>query len=222
MASQRTVKAILLDGMGTLIRLVPPAPALAAELGVDEETAEHAFRAEAAYYVAHHLEGRDSAGLDALRDRCAAIVAEVAGTDRASARRALLASLRFEAFEDAAPALTELRERGVRLVVVSNWDYTLPGVLARVGLASLLDDILPSAAVGAAKPDRKIFEAALKAANCEPQDALHVGDSEENDLAGAKAAGITAVLLARAPANCQLPTANSVIHSLSELPPLLS
>src|SRR4051812_33219323 len=108
MASQGT-RAVLLDGMGTLIRLVPPAPALAAALGVDRQTAEHAFRAEVEYYVAHHLEGRDPASLDDLRDRCAVVVAEVTGVDHAVAREALLASIAFEPFEDAALTLKELR-----------------------------------------------------------------------------------------------------------------
>jgi HAD superfamily hydrolase (TIGR01549 family) len=196
--------------MGTLLRLVPPAPALAAALGVDEETAERAFRAEVAYYVEHHLEGRDARMLDDLRDRCAAVIAEVAGADRATAREALLGAIRFEPFEDAPPVLAELRSRGLRLVVVSNWDCSLPDVLARVGLLDLVDEVIVSAVVGVAKPDQRIFGAALEAARCEPGEALHVGDSFENDVQGAEAAGIRAVLLER-PAG-----------SLADIPPLLS
>jgi HAD superfamily hydrolase (TIGR01509 family) len=179
MATEGT-KAVFLDGMGTLLRLVPPGPALS----------EEAFRAEVAYYVEHHLEGRDPAGLADLRRRCA----EVAGVPVET----LIAALRFEAFPDAAPALTALRERGLRLVVVSNWDCSLPAVLDEVGLGQLVDHVVTSAAVGAAKPDPRIFEAALTASGCAPGEALHVGDSPTADVDGAHAAGIRAVLLDRA------------------------
>src|SRR2546423_2707440 len=130
MRSQGTCKAVLLDGMGTLIRLVPPVPALATALGVDEDTAARAFRAEVDYYVAHHLDGGDPNGLARLRRACAEVVAEGAGPDAERAHDALMGALRFEAFADAAPALRQLRERGFRLVVVSNWDWSLRDVLA--------------------------------------------------------------------------------------------
>jgi putative hydrolase of the HAD superfamily len=203
--------------MGTLIRLVPPAPALARALGVDEETAARAFRAEAQYYVAHHLEGRDADSLADLRRRCAAVVADVAGVDGDRALEALLGSLAFEAFEDAAPTLSELRGRGLRLVVVSNWDCSLPRVLGRIGIARLVDAIVASALVGAAKPDRRIFEAALEQAGCAPADAIHVGDSPAADVEGAAALGIRAVLLQREGA-----PPPGAIGSLAEMTTLLS
>src|SRR5436305_5218150 len=177
MARQRT-KTVFLDGMGTLIRLPPP------------PLPEHAFRAEAAYYVEHHLEGRDPESLSDLRRRCAAVAGVSVGV--------LMDAIRFEAFEDAQPALRELRGRGLRLVVVSNWDYALPDVLARIGLLELVDAVVASAAVGAAKPDPRIFQAALARAGCAPTEALHIGDSPEKDVAGAEAAGIPALLLDRA------------------------
>ena len=217
MAIEGTVRAVLLDGMGTLLRLVPPAPALARALGVDEATAERAFHAEVAYYVEHHLEGADAAGLAALRTRCAAVLAEAAGTDPETALDALLGSLRFEPWEDALPALAALRELGLRVVVVSNWDCSLHGVLAGIGLAPLLDDVITSAEVGAAKPDPRIFEAALERAGCAAGDSLHIGDSPTGDMAGAAAAGVRAVLLDRSGGG-----GPDAIASLAELPALLS
>lgn len=217
MVSEGTVRAVLLDGMGTLIRLVPPAPALARALEVDELTAERAFRAEAAYYVVHHLEGRHPSALEDLRRRCAAVLAEAAGTDPAGALGALMGSLRFEPWEDAAPALAELRALGLRLVVASNWDCSLPGRLAEVGLLELVDAVVTSAEVGAAKPDARIFHAALERAGCEAAEALHVGDSAENDVAGARAAGLRALLLDRSGEG-----GDGTVTSLAELPALLS
>jgi putative hydrolase of the HAD superfamily len=108
-----------------------------------------------------------------------------------------MGSLRFEAFEDAAPALTQLRSHGLRLVVVSNWDCSLPEVLDRVGLLPLLDAVVTSAEVGAAKPAPAVFDAGLDAAGCDAAEAVHVGDSAENDVEGARAAGIRALLLSR-------------------------
>lgn len=184
----------------------PPGPRLRAELGrragidVGEEAAAAAFRAEMDHYVAHHLEGRDPGSLEDLRRRCAAVVRDALGLGRVelgTVYDALLASLSFRAYPDAAPALRALRERGVRLVVASNWDCSLPGVLARTGLAPLLDGAVSSASVGAAKPDAALFEAALGVAGCGPARALHVGDSPERDVEGARAAGIEAVLIVR-------------------------
>jgi putative hydrolase of the HAD superfamily len=208
------VKTVLLDGMGTLLRLVPPAPALARALGVDEATAERAFRAEVDYYLLHQGEGSDPLALADLRRRCADVLADAAGVPRAGALEALMGSLRFEAFEDAAPALAELRSRGLEVVVVSNWDCSLPEVLERVGLRELVDHVFTSAEVGAPKPDARIFEAALAAAGCDPDDAVHVGDSPQHDVAGARAAGIRPLLLAR--------EGGGDLRTLEELPALLS
>jgi len=208
------LKAVLVDGMGTLLRLVPPAPALARALGIDEPTAERAFRAEVAYYLEHQLEGSDTAALADLRARCATVLAAAAGVDPDRALDALMRSLHFEAFPDAAPALAELRSRGLRLVAVSNWDCSLPDVLERIGLRGQLDAVVTSAVVGASKPDARIFESALAAAGCAAAEALHVGDSREHDIEGARAAGIRALLIDRAGAGD--------LRSLGELPALLS
>lgn len=199
---------MLLDGMGTLVRLVPPAPALARALGVDEQTAERAFRAEVAYYLEHQLEGADPDSLRALRERCAEVLADAAGVSRAGALDALLASLRFEAVDGALGLLGELRARGLRVVVVSNWDCSLGGVLAGLGL--VVDAVVTSAEVGALKPDPRPFEAALALAGCKPHEAVHVGDSPLADGEGARAAGIRALILGRD------------LGSLAELPALLS
>jgi putative hydrolase of the HAD superfamily len=196
---------VLLDALGTLLALEPPASRLRAELArrgvtVTEAAAEAAFRAEIGYYLEHHLEGRDDCSLAALRDRCSEVLRrslDVPDVDRATALRALLAALRFRAHPDAASALRDLRAHGIRLCVVSNWDCSLPGVLADVGLAPLVDAVVPSATVGAAKPDPRIFEAALDLLHAGPEEAIHVGDSERNDVAGAAAVGVRAVLLNR-------------------------
>jgi putative hydrolase of the HAD superfamily len=204
--AQEAIDAILIDALGTLVRMEPPGPRLRAELAragveVSEAEAQQAFRAEIDYYVAHHLEGSGPESLERLRDRCAAVLAEAlpAGRrpGRRAAREAMLASLRFSAYPDAAPALRELRARGLALVVVSNWDSSLPEVLERAGLLELVDGVVSSAVAGAAKPDPAIFEAGLRAAETDAARALFVGDSPERDIEGARAVGMRALLLRR-------------------------
>lgn len=218
--------ALLLDALGTLLELRPPAPALRAQLAtrfgvqVSEAQASRALAAEIAYYRAHLQEGRDGRALAALRGRCAEVLRaalppsrQLAAVGRTELTEALLAALRFEPFEDVAPALRAARAAGVRrLVVVSNWDFSLHDVLARAGLAELLDGVLTSAEVGAGKPSPVIFEHALALAGVAPEAALHVGDSPEEDVAGARAAGVPAVLIRRdgAPGPPGIPTIASL------------
>jgi putative hydrolase of the HAD superfamily len=219
------VKAVLLDSFGTLVSMEPPGPRLAAALGLPLEAAEAAFRAEIAYYVEHHVEGRDAASLDDLRDRCARVLWKALGDEApllglCRAREAMLDAIRFRPYPDAAPALRELRRRGVRLVVASNWDCSLPEVLAEAELSALVDGVVASAVVGVDKPDKRLFEAALRLAGCGASEALHVGDSPSKDVAGAAGAGIRPVLIARDGAPAAAPPV-ATITSLGELPGLL-
>jgi putative hydrolase of the HAD superfamily len=216
-------QAVLLDALGTLLTFEPPAPHLRTALherhGVEvgEAVAAEAIRAEIAYYRAHLHEGRDAASLADLRRRCAAAMAPVLGFDPGV--ETLMAALHFRAYPDVAPALRELRALGLRLVVVSNWDASLHERLEETGLAGLVDGAVASAELGHAKPDGAIFAHALALAGAGPEAAVHAGDSPDADVAGALAAGIRAVLVARNGA----PAANAgvpVIASLAELPPL--
>ena len=222
-------RAVLLDAFGTLVALEPPRERLRARLreaaGIDvpAAVAGAAFRAEIAHYIAHHLEGRDAESLDRLRDDCARVLHEALGDagrgiERPVVRQALLDSLRFDAFADAPPALHALRAGGLRLVVASNWDCSLPEVLADAGLLDLVDAVVPSAVAGTAKPGAALFAAAIEAAGCRPDEAIHVGDSIDNDLAGATAAGVAALLLVRSGA---VPPGVAAIRSLAELPAVL-
>ena len=215
------IEAVLLDSFGTLVAMEPPAPRLAHALGVPLEEAERAFRAEIGYYVQHHVEGRDAESLSELRDRCAEVIRSTLGPSApplGEVRRAMLDSIRFGAYADAPETLRELRARGLRLVVASNWDCSLPEVLERAGLAPLVDGVVASAMVGAAKPEPALFEAALEVAGAAPDRALHVGDSLSKDVEGAAGAGIAAVLLDRGGAH---PAVTPRIEALAELPGLI-
>ena len=220
---------MLLDALGTLMTFAPPAPLLRAELRervgveVSEASAAAAMKAEIAYYRAHLHLGRDAAGLAELRRRSAEAMRPALGIDAdgAALTEALVAALRFRAYPDAAPALRELRGLGLRLIVVSNWDVSLHDRLAETGLAPLVDGAVASAELGTAKPDGAIFAHALALAGVEPEAALHVGDSPAEDVGGALAAGLRAVLVVRDGAVAPAPPGVPVIGSLAELPPLV-
>jgi putative hydrolase of the HAD superfamily len=215
-----------LDSLGTLVRLEPPAPRLREELSrleveVSEADAERAFAAEIAYYIDHHTDGADAASLELLRDRSAALLARELGLDGvepAAVRSAMLASLEFTPFPEVPEALAELRGRGLRLVVVSNWDCSLPEVLERAGLRALVDGVVPSAVAGAAKPHPAVFEEGLRVAGVGASEAVHVGDSLRNDIEGAGAAGVRALLVVR---NGEPPVGVDFVRSLAELPSVL-
>ncbi len=219
--------AVFFDALGTLVELQPPAPRLVAVLAeqgfqLREERAAAAFATEISYYVDHHLEGADRGSLDDLRDRCAEVLREALaldGLDHAGARRALLGSLRFEAYPEATQALGALRREGRRpLLIVSNWDCSLPRWLAHTGLLELVDGVVTSAEAGAAKPDPAIFGRALELAGERADQSLHVGDSLDNDVAGARAAGVRAVLVRR---QGEAPPGVESISTLLDLPALL-
>jgi 2-haloalkanoic acid dehalogenase type II len=191
------VRAVFLDALGTLVELEPPWISLRDRVPaeVSDQHLMAALRAEMAYYREHAQEGRDEASLAELRERCAAIVSEKLGLEISVEE--LVEAIRFSAYPDAVPALSALRERGVNLVAVSNWDCSLPRVMERCGLDGLLDGTVTSAGARARKPNPEIFAAALELAGCRPDEALHVGDSEEEDVAGARAAGIRPLLIDR-------------------------
>ena len=221
-------RALLIDGLGTLVSLQPPAPRLRRELSlrygieVSEDEAACGLAAEIAFYRAHMGEGRDRDSLAALRRRCAEVLRDALPDRDGLARHgidsltdALLSALRFEPFADARAALLRARAREARVLVVSNWDVSLLEVLELAGLAPLLDAVVTSAAVGAAKPAPAIFRHALELAGVAPADALHVGDSLSADVHGARACGIGALLLCRS--GGAVPADVATIATLDEL-----
>jgi putative hydrolase of the HAD superfamily len=216
------IRAVLLDALGTLVELERPWPHLVDELAargvvVGEDRARAAMLAEMAYYRAHHDEAVDWEALKDLRRRCAAVVQEQLGTPLAldDVLDALLGAIRFRPYPEVPDVLARLRRDGARLAVVSNWDVSLHDVLERTALRPLVDAVAISAELGVAKPDPAIFRAALERLGASAEVALHVGDSLEHDVAGARAAGIDAVLVTRNGA--QAPEGVRTVRSLAEL-----
>jgi HAD superfamily hydrolase (TIGR01509 family) len=93
------------------------------------------------------------------------------------------------------PALEQLRELRLRLVVVSNANGTLRSHMTRVGLSGYFDHVLDSADEGVEKPDPRFFEIALERSGASRESTMHVGDLYHVDVIGARNAGLRAVLV---------------------------
>ncbi len=103
----------------------------------------------------------------------------------------------WELFPETRTALSRLRDTGCRLGIISNFDSRLLDVLRDLRLDTFFDAVTLSWRAGAPKPDTRIFEAALAAMHTGADTALHVGDSPGEDFAGARNAGMQAILLDR-------------------------
>jgi HAD superfamily hydrolase (TIGR01549 family) len=101
----------------------------------------------------------------------------------------------FALYEDALPVLDDLRQRGIRIGLVSNGQRDLDEFTAHHALE--VDAIVGSKAHGRVKPHASIFVAALRALDATPDVAAMVGDSYEDDIEGARAIGMRAILLDR-------------------------
>ena len=103
----------------------------------------------------------------------------------------------YRLFDDVRPALDELAARGIKLGVVSNFEPWLEDILDLQGIGDRFAAVAISGKLGVAKPDPEIFKAALTEAGADPEATVHVGDQPVNDVAAARAVGITPVLIDR-------------------------
>jgi putative hydrolase of the HAD superfamily len=103
----------------------------------------------------------------------------------------------YELYDDALPVLRELKDRGFKIGITSNWESWLSELLVAKNLSDLVDFAAISGVVGFEKPDRRLFEEAIRAADLPAGAMLHVGDSLVADVQGAMAAGLRAILLDR-------------------------
>lgn len=117
----------------------------------------------------------------------------------------------------AAHCLRALRARGLATGLVSNFDLRLRAVLRALEVHHLFDVVVLPGEVGAAKPERAIFDAALKRLGLGAGQAAFVGDHAAEDLAGARGAGLQAIDVRSLATLGELPAA----LGLRERPPAL-
>jgi 2-haloalkanoic acid dehalogenase type II len=206
-----SVRAVLFDFGGTLYDYETLEPAdrqslcwLAERAGAeaDEQTIHRAYRAalrrifrsylERSFYL--HRDMFREAAVEMLRELGREADPEDLEEYRGEQRR--LHQRYFQLREGVPDTLAELRRRGLRLGVVSNIDEDqLSHLGSLAGLDRYFDWLLSSEQAGSCKPDPAIFAEAARRAGCEPAEALFVGDSLPQDIAGANRAGMRSVLL---------------------------
>ncbi len=103
----------------------------------------------------------------------------------------------WKLFPETQYVLTSLEGRGFKLGLISNFDTRVYDVCHRLGISRFFKSFVISSEAGFAKPSPQIFEIALKEQGVSAQESIHIGDSIEHDILGAKALGMHAVLLDR-------------------------
>jgi putative hydrolase of the HAD superfamily len=126
----------------------------------------------------------------------------------------------WEIYPDVLPAFERLRRAGSRVGLITNFDGRVFKVIESLRLAPLIDSVTIPAQVGAAKPDPALFRHALAINGADAREAVHVGDSLSEDVAGARAAGMGAILLDRNGRHTDV-TGVTRITTLDDLPSAL-
>lgn len=109
----------------------------------------------------------------------------------------LQAKMKLVLFDDAIPALDDLKKRGLIVGMISNIERNMSGALDELGLSPKLDVVVTSLDAGANKPQPGIFRFAMRKANVTPAQSIYVGDQYQVDIVGAKGAGMKGILLDR-------------------------
>ena len=122
-------------------------------------------------------------------------------------------------FPEVSNVLQVLRAARYRMAVVSNWQCGLRHFCTELGFGEAFDDVIVSAEVGYEKPNAEIFAEACRRVGVPAHRVLHVGDTVTDDVEGARAAGLHALLVRR---DQEGPLVDApTISSLELLPPLL-
>jgi putative hydrolase of the HAD superfamily len=230
-----TIKAVFFDAAGTLIkparRVGESYAMIANKYGVDLAPSDLTERFRLCFDASPPLAFPDAAATQLAlleRDWWKDLVARVFAPWGTIERFDECFSELFEYFAGAsawtlypevAATLDALKERGLILDVISNFDSRLHRILAGLGIADRFDEVFVSSAVGHAKPDARIFQAALRKHGLAPGDAAHIGDSETNDVRGAREVGLKAILVDRS--GHETPHGSCRVTDLNEILPFL-
>ncbi len=196
------VRAIFFDIGDTLVFDDPPLPARLAQaaqtLGVTLGTA--AYRVGEDYALAEYLRGIPWDAPGSMRQTVAEMwrtqgLPPLGDSDwQALAEAFAQISVTRYVPPGGLELLAELKARGFVLGAISDWEDTLPALLTDLGINPFLDALAVSALVGATKPAPALFQEALRQAGFSSETSLHVGDWYALDVAGAHAAGMSALL----------------------------
>lgn len=127
----------------------------------------------------------------------------------------------YRLFDDTLPAIDALKDRGLTLGVISNFETWLRDMLAHFDVLDRFDVVAISGELELEKPDPRIFEWAMREAGARPDVCLHVGDSPNFDAQPAHDLGMTGVLLDRHGRWADLGPPYPVVSTLGALPELI-
>lgn len=128
----------------------------------------------------------------------------------------------WKLYPDVVPTLEALQASGrYTLGAISDWGFSLGPILQRLQLNTYFEHLLVSSLTGHAKPSPSLYETALTRANSVADYSLHIGDSYILDVLGARSVGMTPVLLDRKHQLTPDQVDCLLIHSLSDLLPML-
>jgi putative hydrolase of the HAD superfamily len=224
------VQAIVFDAVGTLIRADPPVADVyhlaGWQHGSQLTREEVGRRMREAFAASEAGEGlvREPTSESGERGRWRSIVCTVFD-DVPDAGGSLFRTLwqhfaqpeSWRLFDDAAPVLTELADRGYRLAIASNFDRRLRAIVQPDPILRRCERCFLSSEIGFPKPDSRFFASAGAQLDLPPGEILLVGDDWTNDILGARAAGWQADWLNRKSAT----GAEAGIRSLTELLPMV-
>ncbi len=207
------IKSVFFDLYQTLVRYEPPReeieakvlkdmgiditpeklvrPIIAADEFIYNEIARQALSERSkeeitALYLKHQEILLREAGIECRRE----VVLKLLGAMQQSRMDLVL-------FDDVAPALKELKDKGLVLGLISNVEQDMTETLTRLKLPDWLTIIVTSQDAGAGKPRPEIFHYALKKAGIKPAEAIFVGDQYRVDVIGSRGAGMKAILIDR-------------------------
>lgn len=203
---------LILDSYGTLVEMDDFYGRLHAgfarlDIHASFEAVKHAAHREMRFYMSHARFAIDWPSYEKIRLECAGeLMASLheqnikITASKEAISHLLGESVVFRALPGARETLAALRERGVRLAVVSNWDYRLAQALDETKLLPFFDFVLSSAQARSEKPGQEIFERGVEMArrfvpNLKARDCFYVGDHYEKDVLGARSAGLKPIWL---------------------------
>jgi HAD superfamily hydrolase (TIGR01549 family) len=196
------IRAVLFDAGGTLIHM--DAERTSRSAGIPYDAAAFALAYDAALgemrrWVLANPQSTDSERMPLFLGAML-LQLGVPEEQRRQAAKAIAAEHRranlwSRSAEDAIETLEALRSRGYRLAVVSNADGRVRGLLEEAGLLRFFEFVVDSAEIGIEKPDPRIFQAATARLDLPPSACAYIGDIYEIDVLGARAAGLTPILI---------------------------
>lgn len=175
-----------------------------------------------AYHASHYLSCRTAFEEDDLLVREGRLIVEhltkspcsppLADQFRIGLRRA---ARWWGIYDDVMPVLNYVKAAGLDTGLISNWEPSLPNFVREMGLSHAFPTIVSSVTEGIEKPSPRLFEIAMERMGVSPDRCLYVGDDYRSDVVGARAAGMTPVLLDRN--DRYLDTDCLTIHHLDEI-----